>query len=149
MPRWKPKACCAAERSHLLTCRAVGRGTAIFLVAFGGAAGAVARLLVGDSLSRRFGTGWPYGTLFINVTGCFAIGLFLSAAATRAEMSPGWRYLFPVGFVGGYTTFSTYGFETYRMLQLGHAAGAAAYVAASNVLGLCAVVAGDWLGRRI
>ena len=82
--------------------RSVGRGTAILLVACGGEAGAVARFLVGDSFSRRFGTGWPYGTLFINVTGCFAIALFLSAAASRAQMSLAWRYLFPVGFVGAY-----------------------------------------------
>ena len=98
-------------------CRAVGRGTAILLVACGGAAGAVARFLVGDSFSRRFGTGWPYGTLFINVTGCFAIALFLSAAESRAEMSAGWRYLFPVGFVGAYTTFSTYGYEAHRLIH--------------------------------
>jgi fluoride exporter len=127
----------------------MGRGTAILLVAFGGAAGAVARLLIGDSFARRFGTGWPCGTLFINVSGCFAIALFLSAVTARAELSPGWRYLFPVGFVGAYTTFSTYGFETVRLFQLGQAARAVAYLAASNVLGLCAVVAGDWLGRRI
>src|SRR5207244_6978514 len=81
--------------------------------------------------------------LFINVSGCFAIALFLSAAASRAEMSAGWRYLFPVGFVGAYTTFSTYGYEAHRLIQLGQATGAIAYLAASNVLGLCAVVAGD------
>ena len=127
----------------------MGRGTAILLVACGGAAGAVARFVVGDSFSRRFGSGWPYGTLFINVTGCFAIALFFSAAAARIAIAPGWRFLFPVGFVGAYTTFSTYGYETLRLLQLGQAAGAVTYLAASNVLGLCAVVAGDWLGRRI
>lgn len=122
---------------------------AILLVACGGAAGAVARFLVGDSFSRRFGTSWPYGTLFINVSGCFAIALFFSAAASRTQMPSGWRYLFPVGFVGAYTTFSTYGYEALRLIQLGQSAGAIAYLAASNVLGLCAVVAGDWLGRRI
>ena len=127
----------------------MGRGTAILLVALGGAAGAVARFLVGDAFSRRFGTGWPYGTLFINLTGCFAIALFLSAAVGRAELGPGWRYLFPVGFVGAYTTFSTYEYETHRLLQLGQAPGAIAYVAASNLLGFCAVIAGAWLGRRI
>jgi CrcB protein len=127
----------------------VGRTAAIVLIALGGAAGAVARFLVGDSFSRRFGTGWPYGTLFINVTGCFAIALFLSAAAERADFNPGWRYLFPVGFIGAYTTFSTYGYETHRLLQLGQAAGALAYVATSNLLGFGAVVAGAWLGRRI
>ena len=146
---WRGGSGTTPRQQCLLVCRAVGRSTAILLVACGGAAGAVARFLVGDSFSRRFGTGWPYGTLFINVSGCFAIALFLSAAASRAEMSAGWRYLFPVGFVGAYTTFSTYGYETLRLIQLGQAGGAIAYLAASNVLGLCAVVAGDWLGRRM
>ena len=118
-------------------------------VALGGALGASARYGLDRLIERSSNAVYPWSTFTINVTGCFAIALFLSAAAARAEMSPGWRYLFPVGFVGGYTTFSTYGYETYRLLQLGQAAGAAAYVAASNVLGLCAVVAGDWLGRRI
>ena len=80
---------------------------AIILVASGGALGAVTRFLVGDAFARRFGTGWPYGTLFINVTGCFFIALFLGAAVSRAELSPGFRYFIPVGFIGGYTTFST------------------------------------------
>ena len=127
----------------------MGRSGAILLVALGGAAGAVVRFLVGDSFARRFGTGWPYGTLVINLTGCFAIALFLSAAASRAELSPGWRYLFPVGFVGAYTTFSTYEYEMLRLVELGQAAGAVAYLVASNLLGFCAVVAGGWLGRRI
>jgi len=127
----------------------VGRGGAILLVALGGAAGAIARFAIGDAFARRFGTGWPYGTLVINLSGCFAIALFLSAAAGRAELSPGWRYLFPVGFVGAYTTFSTYEYEMLRLLELGQAAGAVAYLVASNVLGFCAVAAGAWLGRRI
>ena len=58
------------------------------------------------------------------------------------------RYLLPIGFVGAYTTFSTYEYETLRLLQLGRAASALAYVAASNVLGFAAVLAGAWLGRR-
>ena len=127
----------------------MGRGSAILLVALGGAAGAVARFVVGDSFVRRFGSGWPYATLAINLSGCFAIALFFSAAAGRAELNPGWRYLFPVGFVGAYTTFSTYEYEMLRLFQLGQAAGAVAYLVASNLLGFCAVVAGAWLGRRI
>ena len=127
----------------------MGRGGAILLVALGGAAGAVARFVIGNSFARRFGTGWPYGTLVINLSGCFAIALFLSAAAGRAELSPGWRYLFPVGFVGAYTTFSTYEYEMLRLLELGQAAGAITYLLASNLLGFCAVAMGAWLGRRI
>jgi len=125
------------------------RPGALLLVGCGGFLGAVARYAIGLLVARRLGSHFPWGTFLINVSGCFAIALFLSAAASRAEMSAGWRYLFPVGFVGAYTTFSTYGYETLRLVQLGQAAGAIAYLAASNVLGLCAVVAGDWLGRRL
>jgi CrcB protein len=127
----------------------VGRGGAILLVALGGAAGAVVRFLVSDSFLRRFGAGWPYGTLVVNLTGCFAIALFFSAAAGRTELNPAWAYLFPVGFVGAYTTFSTFEYEMLRLFELGQAAGAIAYLLASNLLGFGAVVAGAWVGRRI
>ena len=119
------------------------------MIALGGAAGAIARYQLAAMIQARIPAGFPLGTFAVNVTGCFAIALFFSAAAARIAIAPGWRFLFPVGFVGAYTTFSTYGYETLRLLQLGQAAGAVTYLAASNVLGLCAVVAGDWLGRRI
>jgi CrcB protein len=61
--------------------------------------------------------------------------------------SPNLRYLLPVGFVGAYTTFSTFEYETVRLFQLGQPAGAIAYVLASNVLGLGAVLLGDWVAR--
>jgi CrcB protein len=125
------------------------RATPILLVALGGALGAVARFLVAGGFARRLGTGWPWGTLFINLSGCFLIALFLTAASERyTDLSPGWRYLFPTGFVGAYTTFSTYEYETMRLWQLGQAPGAIAYAAASNLLGFAAVLLGAWMGRR-
>jgi CrcB protein len=124
------------------------RAVPVLLVACGGAVGAVARFLIGDAFSRRFGTGWPYGTLFINLSGSFLIGLFFGAAAQRTSLDEGWRYLFPIGFVGAYTTFSTYELETQRLIQLGQAPAAALYVAASNLLGFGAVLLGTALGRR-
>jgi CrcB protein len=120
----------------------------LVLVACGGAAGAVARFLVGDAFSSRFGTGWPYGTLFINVSGSFLVALFFGAAAQRTSLDESWRYLFPIGFVGAYTTFSTYEFEMHRLIQLGQAPAAALYLAASNLLGFAAVMLGMALGRR-
>src|SRR5712691_7222734 len=90
----------------------------ILLVAGGGALGAVTRFLVGLWFSRWSGTGWPYGTLFINVTGCFAIALFLTLA-NRFAFPPAWRYFIPTGFIGAYTTFSTYEYETMRLVDLG------------------------------
>jgi CrcB protein len=118
------------------------------LVALGGALGAVARVAVGSVFARRIGIAWPYGTLFINVTGCLAIALFLSWSAGR-ELNPSWRYFFPVGFVGAYTTFSTYEYETIGLFAAGARSGAALYVVLSNVLGFAAGLFGIWLGRRI
>jgi CrcB protein len=119
----------------------------VLLVAAGGALGAVARYLVALAFAQRVGTQWPWGTLFINLTGCMLISVFLGAGAERMAHS-NLRYLLPIGFVGAYTTFSTYEYETMRLLQLGRAGGALAYVAASNVLGFAAVWAGAWLSRR-
>jgi CrcB protein len=127
----------------------MARALPVLLVACGGAAGAVARFLVGDAFSSRFGTGWPYGTLFINVSGSFLIALFFGAGAQRTGLEDGWRYLFPIGFVGAYTTFSTYEFETQRLIELGRAPAAALYVAASNLLGFGAVLLGSAVGKRI
>jgi len=119
----------------------------ILLVAVGGALGAVARYLVATAFAQRFGVQWPWGTLFINLSGCLLISLLLGAGSERMADS-NLRYLLPIGFVGAYTTFSTFEYETMRLFQLGRGAGALAYVAASNVLGFAAVCAGAWLGRR-
>jgi fluoride exporter len=122
----------------------------VFLVALGGALGAVARFAVAGAFTRRLGASWPYGTLFINISGCFLVALFLTAASERyPAMHAGWRYFFPIGFVGAYTTFSTYEFETYRLAQLGQMSGTVAYVIASNVLGFAAVLLGAWVARRL
>ena len=119
----------------------------VLLVAAGGALGAVARYLVATAFAQRFGVSWPWGTLFINLSGCVLISLFLGAGSSRIAVS-NLRYLLPIGFVGAYTTFSTYEYETLRLFQMGRAASALAYVLASNVLGYAAVLAGGWLARR-
>ena len=120
----------------------LARATPYLLVAAGGALGAVARFAVATGFARRFGSGWPWGTLFINVTGSFIIAV-LAARLTSANL----RYLLPIGFLGAYTTFSTYEFETLRLFQLGQAPGALVYVAASNLLGFGAVLLGGWVAR--
>ena len=119
----------------------------ILLVAAGGALGAVARYAVGNAVARQFGDGWPWGTLFINLSGCLLISLFLGAGSGRIADS-NLRYLLPIGFVGAYTTFSTYEYETMRLFELGRAGTAIAYVVTSNVLGFVAVLTGAWLARR-
>ena len=115
----------------------------LLLVALGGAFGAMARFGVATLFARRLGTAWPWGTLFINLTGSFLIAVLV----TKLHGHDAWRLLLPVGFVGAYTTFSTFEYETMRMLQDGQPAAALVYVAASNLLGFVAVVAGDWVAR--
>jgi CrcB protein len=77
----------------------------ILLVALGGGIGSVIRYLIGGWFANRFGAGFPYGTLVINVTGSFIIGFFLAFAQERVSLSPYWRLFLAVGLVGGYTTF--------------------------------------------
>ena len=106
------------------------------LVAAGGALGALARFFLGDWIARKTGSAWPYGTLIINVSGCLALSLFVTLAAERLSLPEAWRYFFPIGFVGAYTTFSTFEHETLRLIEAGELRGALAYVALSNGLGL-------------
>ncbi len=130
--------------------RAVQPLRSFALVALGGSLGAMARFGVAELFARRMvASHFPWATLFINLSGCFLIALFLGAAATRPGLSEGWRYLFPIGFVGAYTTFSTYEWE---MLTLSHRAAflpLALYFVASNALGFAAVAAGNALGRNL
>ena len=87
------------------------------MVAVGGGIGATARYLVSTWAAERFGTDFPYGTLIVNVVGCFIIGAFMTLATERMIVSPYWRLLVTVGFVGGLTTFSSYSYETFKLLQ--------------------------------
>lgn len=122
---------------------------AILLVALGGALGAVARFVVGNVVAKRFGTSWPWGTFLINVTGCFAIGFFLTLASERVVVDDRWRYLFPIGFVGAYTTFSTYEYDTFRLVEEGAWARALSYVVLSTLVGFASVWSAVWMARRI
>jgi CrcB protein len=123
------------------------RPSSILLVGAGGFLGAIARYLVATFALARFGTGWPWGTFFINLSGCVMIAFFLTFAGERA-LNEAWRFLFPIGFVGAYTTFSTYSWETMALVERGAWLRAGLYVVGSTVLGLGAIVLGAWLGRR-
>jgi CrcB protein len=103
----------------------------------------------GARAARRPQRGVPTATFLINVSGCFLIGAFASAAAAHADWSPAWRLLFPIGFVGAYTTFSTYELEIFRLLERGEWAMGALYFFASNLAGFAGIAAGIWAGKRI
>ena len=119
------------------------------LVALGGALGALARYGVATAALKRFGPNFPMGTLLINVTGCAIIGFFLAAVGGRwSGIHEGWQYLVPIGFVGAYTTFSTYEYEMARLFEAGAWSRLALYFVLSNAVGFAAVVGGIWLGRR-
>ena len=111
-------------------------------VAVGAMLGANLRFLVGNWAADRFGTDFPYGTFIINVSGSFAIGIVLSLIGERVGIDPLWRLFFATGFLGGYTTFSTYAWETLTLMQGGSWLPAFAYVFGSNALGFFGV----WLG---
>ena len=115
------------------------------LIAVGGALGTVARYWVGSTISGRIGARFPYGTFFINITACVVIGFTLTYMGKRADLNPAWRYLLPVGFIGAYSTFSTYEWETLSTLRSGAFAMGALYAVGSLVLGLAAVWAGTAL----
>jgi CrcB protein len=119
------------------------------LIAAGGALGSIARFWVGSTVSGRLGTKLPYGTFVINITACVIIGFTLTYMSKRADLDPAWRYLFPVGIVGAYSTFSTYEWETLSTLRSGAFALGALYAVGSLVLGLAAVWAGTALADLI
>lgn len=112
------------------------------MVGLGGFVGAIARFWVGVYIANRMGTRFPYGTFVINISGSFIIGLVITVLAERSSLSPNWRYLIPIGFVGAYTTFSTFEFETLRAIQDGQIAIGMLNVFGSVIAGFIAV----WLG---
>jgi len=118
----------------------------IILVAAGGALGALSRFAVATVSRRFFGVQFPWGTLLINVSGCFALGLL--AGLFNSKTSPtGLHYGLGIGFLGAFTTFSTYELEGMLLLNEGRHGLACLYLGGSVVLGLAAMYGGYLLGR--
>jgi CrcB protein len=119
------------------------------LIALGGALGSMARYWVGSTIANRMGTKFPYGTFVINITACVIIGFSLTFLAKRAGLNPAWRFLVPVGFIGAYSTFSTYEWETLSTIRTGAFSLAAIYAVSSLILGLAAVWGGSAIAEFI
>jgi len=115
------------------------------MIAVGGALGSVARYWVGSTISGRMGARFPYGTMVINITACVVLGFTLTYFGKRADLNPAWRFLVTIGFIGAYSTFSTYEWETLSTMRSGAFLLAAIYAAGSLVLGLAAT----WCGTAL
>jgi fluoride exporter len=112
------------------------------MVGIGGFLGAIARFWLGGLVYQKMGTRFPYGTFVINISGSFLVGFILTVLTERTHLSPNWRYLIPIGFIGAYTTFSAFEWETLGAIRDGAFLAAGLNVALSVVLGFIAV----WLG---
>lgn len=118
-------------------------------VSLGGIFGACCRYFLSRFAAKILGTGFPWGTLFINVSGSFVLGLFLIYTTERAFVDPRWRLLIAIGFCGAYTTFSSYAFESIAYFQQGNWILFAGNVLANNLLCLAAVLGGAALARTL
>ena len=121
----------------------------IWYVAFGSAVGGVARYLLGGWIQQRAGSTFPIQTLLINVTGSFLLGFLQHYALETSAISPEVRTMLTIGFCGGYTTFSTFSFETVRMLEDGDWRRAMLYIALSVTLTVGAAVLGVVAAREL
>ncbi len=120
----------------------------IFWISLGAILGANARYWLATLLNRASSL-LPYGTLLINVTGSLILGFFMIWTSERAIADPRWRLLVAIGFCGGYTTFSSFAFETFALFEQGRWIGAISNLLLSNVVSLLAVLAGAALARSI
>jgi fluoride exporter len=125
-----------------------GEGLKIFLIALFGAIGTLARYGLQGVVQIRTGGGFPYGTLLVNLSGCFLLGLIGQLTLNRMLVCADMRMAIAVGFFGGYTTFSSFGWETAKMLEDGEWLRASTYVGASVVAGMLLSVAGIRLANR-
>lgn len=114
----------------------------VLLIALGGATGALSRYGVAQLTKGMVYLHWPLGTFLVNVLGSFLIGMAFVAVTEKAALHPDWRYILIVGFLGAFTTFSTFSLEAVAMLEAGRPGLALSYVLSS----VCLCVLGCWLG---
>lgn len=119
------------------------------LVGLAGLSGTLCRYWLSGAVSRRYGETWPLGTFAVNLIGCFAAGLLFHFMQERQTFSETARAAVFVGLLGGFTTFSAYGLQTFTLLREGRVGVAALNVVASNLLGLLLVWAGYAVGKLL
>lgn len=119
------------------------------LIALGGALGSMLRYFIGAQAAQRFGPRFPVGTLVINISACFLIGLSVEFLNRHVHLSPNWRLLIPVGFIGAYSTFSTFEWEIWTDFTSGAFWIGVLYLVISIVAGLLAVGLGGTTARSL
>ncbi len=119
----------------------------ILVIAIGGAVGSVARYLLSTFLLRVTGSQFPVGTFVVNLIGCAIFGVMAGAASQRLSLAPEARLFLFVGILGGFTTFSSYAFESVTLLRDGHLMAASVNIVGQVVLGIVALWAGYLLAR--
>ena len=119
----------------------------VLLIAVAGALGALSRYGISVAANRFISDSFPYGTLIVNVVGCFLIGYIMHLGLVTDVVPAAWRLALTVGFLGGLTTFSSFSYETVAFLQEGAWIPAAGNIAANVLLGITATLAGLGLGR--
>jgi CrcB protein len=121
--------------------------TKLLLIFLAGGTGSLARYILGGWVQRQGTESFPVGTLLVNVLGCLLIGIFAAAFSGRVLIREEYRVMLTIGFVGGFTTFSTFGVETFALLNDGQVMRAMMNVVLSVGLGLVAVWSGYRLGQ--
>ncbi|MDR3442787.1 MAG: fluoride efflux transporter CrcB [Legionella sp.] len=121
----------------------------IFWISCGAILGANLRYYVNRFSQKYLSADIPYGTFIVNLTGSFILGFFLAWTLERVEVDPRWRSFVAVGFCGAYTTFSSYSYETYTLLEQSNYALAVMNFVCNNIFSLLAVIAGIALARTI
>jgi fluoride exporter len=120
-----------------------------FVVMLGAAVGGLARYVAGTAIMEKYGGAFPLGTVVINITGSFLIGVLMTLLTERWQAHPNWRLFLVVGVLGGYTTFSSFEYETLQAMRRGGPGIALLNVVGSVVLGYAAVWLGAWAVGRL
>jgi CrcB protein len=138
-----------SAQAHTREAQRRNRVWAMLMIALGAAAGANLRYALSLWAARQWGAAFPYGTLLINVSGSFAIGVVMVLLTTRFTGSESWRLLLVTGLLGGFTTFSSFSYETYMLLVSGSWLAAGLNIFLSVGLGLVGVILGAGLARLV
>jgi CrcB protein len=120
-----------------------------FWISLGAVVGGCARYFLSGFVARHFSTTFPYGTLIVNITGSLILGFFLIYSTERVLLDPRWRLLVAIGFCGSYTTFSSYAFETFALMEQSQWLMMSFNILGNNVLCLAAVLGGAVLAKGL